>query len=223
MKIFVKFLKWDGLLIWRQKGWCLSGVSFVMLSSMLLVFVLNPELPEFTNVALGMFWIIALFLAINMSGQVFGNDYLDGELERIVAHSIPLEWLALAKIVLLGGVLFLILLVTAGIFFELFHVKQFGFLSSIFALFLGAISLSALSVLAGALMLGTNGHRFFIHILLMPLFVPVLIFAHQSMTKEQLGSWGGEPLLYLLAWTIGFIPLCVIATAVVLRLAVQND
>ena len=169
----------------------------------------------------GVVWVAALLASMLALARLFASDYADGSLEQLVLSPHPLTLLVLAKIAahwLASGLPLVIIAPLLGLQFDLSADAQLVLLAS---LLLGTPTLSLIGAVGAALTLGVRGGGALLSLLVLPLYVPVLIFGAGAVeaTAAGLGATAHLSLLgALLLVALVFAPW---ATAVSVRIAVE--
>ena len=174
------------------------------------------------TIAPGILWVAALLAAMLSFPRLFDSDFADGTLEQIALSQEALSILVLAKVTahwITSGLTLAILAPVMGI--------QFGLEGDLLAvlcasLLLGTPVLSLIGAVAASLTLGLRGAGVLSALIVLPLFVPVLIFGAGAVTAADSGLGGESHLLLLGAMLMASIPLAPLATAAALRIALEH-
>lgn len=221
MSGFWLLLQRDLRLALRRPGQTLLPIGFFAMVTALFPLALSPRLEELRAVAPGVLWVAALLAALLSLDHLFRDDAADGTLEQMVAASDTLVPLVMAKTTahwLMTGMPLAVLapLLGAGL-----GVPTAAMPGVVGALAFGTVCLSMLGAAVAALTLGARRGGILLTLLTLPLTVPVLIFGARA---TKLIIEGGDPAgaLYLLAAvTVLAVTLAPLATAAVLRIAVE--
>ena len=211
----------DLTLAWRRRADVLSTLFFFVIVVSLFPLGIGPETNLLRLIAPGVVWVAALLATMLSLGRLFANDYQDGTLEQLLLTPQPLYLVVLGKVLalwLVSGVPLALLSPVIGI--------QFGLGSNtlivlVVSLLLGTPVLALIGSVGAALTLGLRGGGVLISILVLPLYIPVLIFGAGAVDASILGS-GVEANLSLLgallAISLIFAPW---ATAAALRISLE--
>jgi heme exporter protein B len=221
---------WEALrgIIWRDLLLAMRRRSDVAISVLFLVIVaslfplgVGPEPAVLRTIAAGVLWVAALLACLLSLGRVFTADYLDGVLEQMLLIPQPLPVLVAGKICahwVVSGLPIVLLSPLLGLQFGL-EDEALGTL--VLSLLLGTPTLSMIGSIGAALVLGVRGSGLLVALLVLPLYVPVLIFGAGAVTSSMAGV-GGEANLSLLGaclvLSLFFAPW---ATAAALRIALE--
>jgi heme exporter protein B len=211
----------DLLLAFRRRADVLTMSLFFVIVASLFPLGVGPEPAVLRIIAPGVLWVAALLSCLLSLGRVFTTDYLDGVLEQMLLAPHPLAVLVLAKTFahwLITGLPVVLLSPVLGLQFGL-GGELLGVLT--LSLLLGTPLLSLIGAIGAALTLGVRGSGALVALLVLPLFMPVLIFGAGAVTSSASGMGAEANLSLLGAGLILAIILAPWATAAALRLAVE--
>ncbi len=205
----------------RQGGDIGLVLAFFVLAVLLFPFGVGPEPELLGRIGAGIIWVAALLAAVLSLDRLFATDHADGGLDLIALSPSPLELVVLAKgaahWVTTGLPLTLISPVLA-IFVDLdpsaIPVLMLGLL-------IGTPALSLLGAIAAALTLGARRPGILVTLLVLPLYLPVLIFATGAVEASLAADGARAHLLLLGAVTLAALPLAPLAAAAALRQALD--
>jgi heme exporter protein B len=211
----------DLLLAMRHRSDVAMSVFFVVIVASLFPLGVGPEPTVLRMIGHGVLWVTALLACLLSLGRLFTADYLDGVLEQMLLIPQPLVVLVVGKVFahwVISGLPVVLLSPLLGLQFGL-GGDSLGVLT--LSLLLGTPTLSMIGAIGAALTLGLRGSGFLVALLVLPLFVPVLIFGAGAVTSSLAGI-GSEANLSLLGacflLSLAFAPW---ATAVALRIALE--
>jgi len=205
----------------RQKGEVLTPLVFFMVVTSLFPLGVGAESQLLLRMAPGVLWVSALLAAMLSLQRMFATDYADGSLEQMVLSPTPLGLLVLAKALahfLVSGLPLVAIAPVLGLQFGL-DARALGIL--MVTLLLGAPTLSLIGSIGAALTLGVRGAGVLLSLLILPLYIPVLIFGAGAVEADAagLGFSGHLSLLTaMLALSLFFAPF---ATAAALRISLE--
>lgn len=205
----------------RQKGEVLTPIVFFVVVASLFPLGVGPESNLLLRMAPGVLWVSALLATMLSLPRMFATDYLDGSLEQQVLSPTPLALLVSAKALahfLMSGLPLVLVAPVLGL--------QFGLDSDslqilMLSLLLGTPTLSLIGSIGAALTLGVRGAGVLLSLLILPLYIPVLIFGAGAVEARAagFGIQGHFSLLAaLLVLSAFFAPL---ATAAALRISLE--
>jgi heme exporter protein B len=211
----------DLLLAMRHRSDVAMSIFFVVIVASLFPLGVGPEAAVLRMIGPGVLWVTALLACLLSLGRLFTADYLDGVLEQTALIPQSLAALVIGKVFshwVISGLPVVLLSPLLGLQFGLAG-DTLGVLT--LSLLLGTPTLSMIGGIGAALTLGLRGSGLLVALLVLPLFVPVLIFGAGAVTSSMAGI-GSEANLSLLGacfmLSLAFAPW---ATAVALRIALE--
>lgn len=221
MSAFLTLVARDLRLAFRQGGDAAMVIGFFVLTVVLFPFGVGPEPALLQRIAAGIVWVTALLAALLSLERLFQADYEDGSLEALALLPLPLEAQVLAKCLAHWLVTGLPLIIVAPLLALLLHLDPAGYPALIAGMVLGTPVLSLIGAIGAALSLGARRGGVLLSLLVLPLYIPVLIFGVAAIEAEIAG-FGARPDLLLLAALLvlaaGLVPF---AAAAALRLALE--
>jgi heme exporter protein B len=205
----------------RQKGEVLTPLIFFMVIASLFPLGVGAESNLLLRMAPGVLWVSALLAAMLSLQRMFATDYADGSLEQTALSSTPLALLVLAKAVahfLLSGLPLVLVAPVLGIQFGL-DSRALGIL--MLTLLLGTPTLSLIGSIGAALTLGVRGAGVLLSLLILPLYIPVLIFGAGAVAADAAGLGVGAHLSLLAALLVLSLFFTPLATAAALRISLE--
>jgi heme exporter protein B len=211
----------DLLLAWRRRSDVLATLFFFIIVVSLFPLGIGPEQHLLRSIAPGVVWVAALLASMLALGRTFGNDYQDGTLEQLMLTPQPLYLIVLAKVVAQWLVSEVPLVLVAPVLGLQFGLSQNTLAVMTFSLLLGTPVLSLVGSIGAALTLGLRSANVLVALLVLPLYIPVLIFGAGAIEATVSGG-ESQPFLLLLGATLvlalTFAPW---ATAAALRISVE--
>ncbi len=221
MSRFGRLVGRDLTLALRQGSDATIAVMFFVLVVVLFPFGLGPEPNLLARIAAGVIWVAALLASLLSLDRLFQTDFEDGSLELMALGGLPLELVVLAKATAHWLVTGVPLLVAAPVLAVLLGMNRDGFGTLELTLLLGTPSLSLIGSIGAALTLGARRGGVLISLLILPLFIPVLIFGAAAI-DSALGGLSVRPhLLILGALLAAALPLTAMVAAAALRQALE--
>lgn len=221
MSRFLDVVHRDLRLALRQGSDSVMVVTFFVLTVVLFPFGIGPEANILERVAAGVLMVTALLASMLSLDRLFQADYEDGSLELLVLTPTPLGLVVAAKIVAHWLTTGLPLLVAAPLLAVLLHMNPDGFGTLMLAMLLGTPILSLIGAIGAALVLGARRGGVLLSLLILPLYVPVLIFGVGAIDAAVLGMSAKPHLLILSGILAACLPLAPWATAAALRQALE--
>ena len=211
----------DLLAALRRRADLLTVIVFFALVASLFPLGVGPEVALLRVMGPGVVWVAALLASMLALTRLFAGDYADGTLEQLALAPQPLTLLVLAKVAahwLVTGLPLVVIAPLLGLQFNLSADAQWVLLAS---LSLGTPTLSLLGAVGAALTLGVRGGGALLALLVLPLYVPVLIFGAGAVEASAAGLGAGAHLSLLGALLLVALVFAPWATAVSLRIAVE--
>jgi len=221
MSAFRRLVQRDLRLALRQGGDAAMVVAFFVLTVVLFPFGVGPEPQLLSRIAPGILWVTALLAALLSLERLFQADYEDGSLEALSLMPLPLEAQVLAKCLAHWLVTGLPLALTAPVLGLLLQLDAAGYPVLVLGLLLGTPSLSLIGAVGAALSLGARRGGVLLSLLVLPLYIPVLIFGVLAVEQTIAGLAARPHLLLLGALLAAALPLAPVAAAAALRQALE--
>lgn len=197
----------------------LVTVVFFVIAASLFPLGVGPESALLERIAPGVLWVCALLATMLSLDRMFQEDYDDGSLEVIALGPLPLELVVLAKVLAHWLTTGLPLIIAAPVLAVLLKMSSEGFAVLMISLVLGTPILSLIGSVGAALTVGLKRGGVLISLLVLPLYVPVLIFAVGAVEGAIFGLGAQANLLILAGGFLIFLVLTPWASAAALRMA----
>ena len=221
MTAFLGLLRRDLLLSLRQGGEVGLVLGFFVLAVLLFPFGVGPEPELLGRIAAGIIWVAALLAAVVSLDRLFAGDHADGGLDLLMLSPAPLESAVLAKVAAHWLTTGLPLTLASPLLAVFVDLDARAMPALMLGLLIGTPALSLLGAVAAALTLGARRPGVLVALLVLPLYLPPLIFATGAV-EAALTDAGPRPHLLLLgAITLAALPLAPLATAAALRQALD--
>jgi heme exporter protein B len=221
MRAALAILARDLRLVARSPQESLTILAFFAMAAILFPFGIGPEPQLLARVASGIVWVMALLAALLSFERLFQSDHEDGSLDLIVLAPAPLEVIVLAKCLAHWLTTGLPLIVISPVVALMLNLPAEGYAALVVSLLLGTPTLSLLGAIGAALVLGARRGGVLLPLLVMPLYVPVLIFGVAAVEAAVSGLPARPHLLLMGAILAGAMPLAAIAAAAGLRQAAE--
>ncbi len=221
MSVFSTLLARDLRLAIRQSADSLTVVAFFAIATVLFPFGVGPEANILARISGGVLWVTALLAALLSLDRVFTVDYEDGTLDQLVLSGAPLPMVVLAKVMAHWLTTGLALIIVSPLLAITLHLPLEGYVPLLLALLLGTPTVSLVGAVGAALVLGTRRGGVLLSLLVLPLYIPVLIFGTAAVESAVTGVSSSGPLLVLGGFAVLALTLCPWATSAALRQAVE--
>lgn len=185
--MFMWIIKRDLLLAMRRQSDVLTILFFFIIVVSLFPLSVGPEMNMLRTMAPGVVWVAALLASMLSLGRMFSNDYVDGTLEQMLLSPQSLSLLVLGKALahwLVTGIPLVLMAPILGIQYDL--PTEALFVLTI-TLLLGTPVLSLIGAIGAALTLGLRGGGVLVSLLVLPLYIPVLIFGAGAVEANMAG------------------------------------
>jgi heme exporter protein B len=209
------------LLAFRQGGEIGLALGFFVLTIVLFPLGVGPEAEILRRIGPGVIWVAALLAAVLSLDRLFAPDHTDGSLDLLALSAMPLEGVVVAKCAAHWMTTGLPLTVISPFLAALLGIDATAIPVLMAGLLLGTPVLSLFGAIAAALTLGARRPGILSSLLVLPLYLPVLIFGAGAVEGYVVGSGARPHLLLLGALTLAALPLAPIATAAALRQAID--
>ena len=211
----------DLTLAWRRRADVLSTLFFFVIVVSLFPLGIGPETELLRSIAPGVVWVAALLASMLSLGRVFANDYQDGTLEQMLLTPQPLYLVVLGKVLaqwLVSEVPLILIAPLIGVQFDLAtDALRILFVS----LLIGTPILSLIGSIGAALTLGLRGGGVLIALLILPLYIPVLIFGAGAVDASISGMSPQANLYLLAAFLLVSLVFAPWATSAALRISLE--
>jgi heme exporter protein B len=211
----------DLLLAMRRRSDVLTTLFFFVIVVSLFPLGIGPELNTLRLIAPGVFWVAALLASMLALEKLFFVDYQDGALEQMLLAPQPLSILVMGKVLahwLVTGLPLVLLSPILGLQYDL-AVETIGIM--MLTLLIGTPALSLIGAIGAALTLGIRGGGVLVSLLVLPLYIPVLIFGAGAVEAEASGLGGTGHLSMLGAILLLSALAAPLATAAALRISAE--
>jgi heme exporter protein B len=219
--VFSSLVQRDLLLAVRRRSDVATTFFFFMIVVSLFPLGVGPEPGTLRSIAPGVVWVAALLASMLALGRLFAGDYADGTLEQLALSPQPLLVLIVAKILahwLVTGLPLVVVAPVLGVQFDL-SSQALGVMT--LGLLLGTPVLSLIGAVGAALTLGVRGAGGLLALLVLPLYIPVLIFGAGAVSASMEGMSFGGHLSLLGAFLLIALVFAPWATAAAIRIALE--
>ena len=210
-------LRRDLRLAVRAGGGFGLGLSFFLIVVVLIPFGVGPETNLLGRIAPGVLWVAALLACLLSLDRMFALDFEDGSLDLLATSPLPLEGIITVKAVAHWLTTGLPLVMATPVFALLMSLPSTGYLAIMVSLLLGTPALSIIGAFGACLTVGIKRGGLLLSLLVLPLYVPTLIFGAEVARLGAEGQRYTTPLLMLSGISLAALALLPIASAAVLR------
>jgi heme exporter protein B len=222
LKVFWRILTRDLLLAMRRRTDVLTTLFFFLIVVSLFPLGVGTERQILKVLGPGVVWVAALLASMLALERLFAADYEDGTLEQMLLTAQPLPLLVLAKIAahwLLTG---LPLVLIAPLIGMQYRLEDPAIGTMMLALLLGTPVLSLIGAIGAALTLGLRGGGILLSLLILPLYIPILVYGAGAVEASAIDLADTGPFLMLLgAFLLSALVLAPLAAATALRISIE--
>lgn len=213
----IALLKRDLTLAFRAGGGFGLSLAFFLVFTALVPLGIGPETARLSEIAAGLLWLGALLACLLSLDRIFQLDWEDGTLDLIATSPLPLEAAAALKALAHWLTTGLPLVAVAPVLALLLNLPGAAYPWLIASLAVGTPALSAIGTFGAALTVGIKRGGLLLSLLVLPLYVPTLIFGALTVTRGAQGLDAATPLIFTAAITLGAGALLPFAAASALR------
>lgn len=183
----------DLLIAYRRRSEAGNPLVFFLIVVALFPLGIGPTPEDLARIAPGVVWVTALLASLLSTDLLFRSDFDDGSLEQIVRSPSPLYAIGLAKMGVHWLVSGLPLTLVSPLVGGLLYLPGAAMPALLLSMLLGTVSLSLVGGIGAALTVGLRKGGLLLSLLILPLYVPVLVFGSAAVDAAAAGlPWGGE-------------------------------
>ncbi len=213
----IRLLTRDLKLAMRAGGGFGLGLAFFLVVTLLVPFGVGPDSVLLSKIAPGILWLGALLACLLSLDRLFQLDYEDGSLDLLATAPIPMETVVLVKGLAHWLTSGLPLTLAAPVFAVFLNLPGQGYFWLVVSLAIGTPALSMIGAFGAALTVGLKRGGLLLSLLVLPMYVPTLIYGTEAARRGAEGLATGTPLLMLAGITFGAIALLPFAAAAAIR------
>ncbi len=193
------------------------GLAFFLIVTVLVPFSVGPQPALLASIAPGVLWLGALLACLLSLDRLLALDWEDGSLDLLATAPLPLEAVVTIKALAHWITTGLPLVLAAPVLGVLLNLPAAGFSWLVVSLLLGTPALSVIGTFGAALTVGLKRGGLLLSLLVLPLYVPTLIFGAEVARRGAGGMDTATPLLMLAGISAAAVALLPFASAAVLR------
>lgn len=201
-KSALALLKRDIILARRQGGGLGAALGFILSVIVMLPLALGPDQNLLSRLAIGMMWLALLLAVLLTADRMFQQDYEDGSLDVMVMAKLPFELVTLAKALAHWITVSLPLAIITPPLALLLNIDIFQLPVLFISMISGSLALSMLASIGGAITAGLRRGGLLMSLLILPLYVPILIFGVAASSAEMGPNSSTPALIVLFAITM---------------------
>lgn len=183
----------DVLLAFRQRAEIFNPLLFFTIVITLFPLAIGPEPALLARMAPGIIWVAALLSTMLGLDKLFRDDYHDGSLEQLIASPYPLSLTVIAKVCAHWTISGLPMVLLSPLFALLMNLEEQAFAATVLTLLIATPLLSLIGAIGAGLTVGLQKGGLLLSLLVLPLYIPVLIFATSAIDTSMMSlPYGGQ-------------------------------
>ncbi|NVK73715.1 MAG: heme exporter protein CcmB [Oceanospirillaceae bacterium] len=211
----------ESLGLWRRKQSIFNTLLFFIIVVVLFPLGVNAS-PEFLSpAAAGIIWCAALLAILLAIGSIFKEDYQDGSLEQLVVSGLSLPLLMILKVIVHWLAVVLPLLILMPLLSEMLYLPDSVFWVLMMTFVLGTPGLFFIGVIGAALTISVKQGAVLVMLLILPLYLPVVIFSTLAVSAAQSGLPYSGLLSMLLAMSLLSLVISPFMTSIAVKASVS--
>jgi len=218
---YFSIIRRELLLARRQGGATLSAMLFFILTVTLFPLGVGPAAAVLERISAGTIWVAALLAVLLSLDRLFQADLEDGTLEQMMLLPMPVSVLVLAKVTahwITTGLPLIIASPLLGVFMQM---STDGYLTLVIVMALGTPTMNLIGAIGAALTVGVRRGGVLLSMIVIPLYIPILIFGVAAVEASVQGYSAAAHMLILTAMLLGALVLAPIAAGWALKLAME--
>lgn len=219
---FLATLKRDLLLAFRRRSDFINPLAFFLMVCSLFPLGIGPDPKQLAVLAPGVLWVVALLACLLASDTLFRSDFDDGSLELMLISPVSLYIQVLAKTVAHWILTGLPLTLLSPLLALLLHLPSSGMTTLVVAMAIGTATLSFIGAIGAGLTVGLRKGGLLLSLIILPLYIPVLIFGVAAVKAAVGGLDYAGQLAILGAFLALAVTLAPLAIAASLKISADN-
>jgi heme exporter protein B len=208
----------DLRLSFRAGGGVGLGLAFFLILAVLVPLGVGPEPQTLAKIAPGILWVGALLACLLSLDRIFALDFEDGSLDLLATAPVPLEGVVTVKALAHWLTTGLPLVLVSPVMGLLLYLPKDAYGWMLLSLAIGTPALSVIGTFGAALTVGLKRGGLLLSLLVLPLYIPTLVFGAEVVARGAQGLAVGTPLALLAGITAGAVALLPFASALVIRI-----
>lgn len=219
--LFKKIVLRDIKVSWSGGSTSSMVVGFFIIVVTLFPLGVGPELNMLSRISVGVIWVAALLACLLSLDRIFQADFEDGTLDQYALSPLSMEWIVMAKALAHWVTTSLPLILITPLLGILMNMQETAYMPLIYAMLIGTPALSLIGTIGASLTVSLKRGGILLSLLILPLYVPVLIFGVMAVDAVTIGSGGNATLMILGASTLFSLAITPWAAAAAIRLALD--
>jgi heme exporter protein B len=214
----IALLARDLRLALRAGGGFGLGLAFFLILAVLVPLGVGPEPATLARIAPGILWVGALLACLLSLDRIFALEYEDGSLDLLATAPVPLEGVVTVKALAHWLTTGLPLVLASPVMGLLLYLPLDAYGWMLLSLLVGTPALSVIGTFGAALTVGLKRGGLLLSLLVLPLYIPTLVFGAEVVARGAQGLTVATPLALLAGITAGSVALLPFASALVIRI-----
>jgi heme exporter protein B len=219
---FAETLRRDLLIAVRRRGDIANPLVFFVIVIALFPLGIGPTPEDLARIAPGVLWVVALLASLLSTDMMFRADHDDGSLEQLVRSTEPLYALAIAKMAVHWLVTGLPLTLLSPLIGGMLYLPGEAVPALLVSLLSGTLTLSLVGGIGAALTVGLRKGGILLSLLILPLYIPVLVFGTSAVDAAAMGTDFRAQIAVLVALALLALTLAPLAVAAALRISLDH-
>lgn len=219
---FTSVLRRDGLLAFRKRSELVNPLVFFVMAATLFPLGVSPQPDQLAQIAPGVIWVAALLATLLSLDSLFRDDFADGTLEQALLSPQPLMLVCLAKVCVHWLTTGLALTLVSPLLAVMLFLPEPAWSGLVLSLLLGTPTLSLIGAIGAGLTVGLKRGGVLVSLLVLPLYIPVLLFGSAAVQAAASGLPIGGYLALLGALLALGCVLAPLAIAAAVRISVSG-
>jgi heme exporter protein B len=219
--LFKKIALRDIKVSWSGGSTSSMVVGFFIIVVTLFPLGVGPELNMLSRISVGVIWVAALLACLLSLDRIFQADFEDGTLDQYALSPLSMEWIVMAKALAHWVTTSLPLILITPLLGILMNMQETAYMPLIYAMLIGTPALSLIGTIGASLTVSLKRGGVLLSLLILPLYVPVLIFGVMAVDAVTIGSGGNATLMILGASTLFSLAITPWVAAAAIRLALD--
>lgn len=218
---FWSVVKRDIKIGWQGGSTSSMVVAFFIIVVTLFPLGVGPEQSVLARIAVGVIWVAALLACLLSLDRIFQADYEDGTLDQYALSRLPLELIVIGKSLAHWLTTSLPLILITPVLAVLLNMNDAALLPLIYAMLIGTPALSLIGTIGASLTVSLKRGGVLLSLLILPLYVPALIFGVMAVDAGISDTGSNASLLFLAAVTLFSLAITPWVSAAAVRLALD--
>lgn len=219
--IFFQTIRRDIKIAFRKPSNIFNPLLFFIISITLFPLAISPEAQVLSGIASGLIWVLVLLSVLLSLNLMFNDDFENGILEQITtsSHSLPLIMLAKATThFLLTGIPIILLSPFLGL---ILFMSIDGILLLMLTILMTTPTLSLIGSIGSSLVVGVKNSGMLLSLIILPLYIPILIFAAGAITNFNSGLEITGNLYFLATLFVAFLMLSPFVSSLAIKISLE--